>query len=511
MVINVRLVIDGIANTEFVQLDVEKSIGEFNATSNFTAEFSNFTGIYKDTFSLNDEVNIYADLNTNPATTKIFTGIIESINPSGDAGDEIIKISGRDFGAVLQDMTVQPIVFKNQDAGGIAKAIVESNALGVLTSNNIDTSTGTIIEKMAFNHNNIFDALQQLADLSGFFFYVDTDKDVHFEELESTSSGETFNNTNVISADFETNDGEIFNKVWVYGDRILTGMSDTFGTLGAADTGSVFRLTDKPHNTRVSVLGVLQEKGGIAQMDDPSTDADLKWLLDFNEKKIVFVSGTLGGDNVPVSGTVPIQVDYERSSPILKFRQDPISIAAYGPKTKIISDKEIKDYAQADEKATSFLAEHKDPKIMGNLEVKGVVLVTPGNTAVVDLPWHNISSQTYTVISTSYSFNQTNNLSEKVLRIVVNKKVRDFVDIMKDHELRLKKVESGPLEGNMTRLETFTGNMVLSHHYEVYTADVGDNFIFHSEKHGLFNDPNSRIGTSHDDLGSVFICSGGTI
>ena len=509
MVVNIKLTVGGTTYSEFLQMDVDKNIGDFNATSNFTTEFNNFTGILKDSFSLNDEVIIYSDLDTDPPTTKIFTGVIENINPSGEANNERITITGRDYGAVLQDMTVQPIVFKNQDAGEIAKAIVDANALGVVTTNNVDIATGTIVEKISFNHKNIFDALQELAELAGYFFYVDNDKDVHFEAKNGTSSGLTFDNTNVTNANFVTKDNEIFNKVWVYGDRILTGMSDTFGTEGGAVTGSTFRLTDKPHNTRVSVSDVLQEKGGIYQMDDPATNADLKYLVDFSEKKIIFVSGTAAGDNIPTSGTLPIQVDYERSTPILKFRQDVDSITAYGPKTKVIADREIKDYAQASEKATAFLAENKDPKIMGDLDIKGVIDVTPGATAVVDLPWHNIDEQTYTMISASYSFNKVNNLSEKVLHITVNKKVFDFTDTIKDHELRLRKVEAGPLEGDMTRLETFAGNLVVGRHYEVYAKNVGDNFIFHSAKHGLFNDPNSRIGTSRDDLGSTLLTSGG--
>ena len=111
--IYVTLIVNGTTYSDYLQLDVEKSIGDYNATANFTGEFNNTVGIHKDSFSLNDEVIVYADKGVNPSTTKLFTGIIEDISPSGEEGDERITITGRDYGAVLQDMSVQPIVFKD--------------------------------------------------------------------------------------------------------------------------------------------------------------------------------------------------------------------------------------------------------------------------------------------------------------------------------------------------------------------------------------------------------------
>lgn len=506
MAVNVKLKIDGTTYADVKEIIVEKSIGDYNANSNFKIDFNNHTGIYDDTFNLNDEVTIYADKDT-AATTKIFTGIIENISYSGSVGKETITLVGRDYGAVLMDMNIQPIVFKSRDVGEIAKVVIEQNAVGIVTTNNVGTTTGTTAEKLAFNHKNIFDALQYLAELAGYYFYVDADKDVHFEVKSGISSGLTFDNTNVTAAKFKTDDKEVFNKIWVYGDRILTGATDTFATEGGAVTGSVFTLTDKPHNIRVTSHDVLQEIGGIYEMDDPSIKANLKYVVNFSEKDIIFVSGTVAGDNIPVSGTLPISVDYERSAPILKFKQDDTSITDYGPKAKIITDRDIKDYTQANEKATAFLAEHKDPKIQGDLNVKGVLVITPGNTAVVNLPWNNINTQTYTMINASYTFNKRNNLSENILRLTMNKKIMDFVDTMKDQKLRMKTVETGPLEGTMTRLETAVDTVPIDTHYEAWTHDIGSNFVLHSTKHGKFHNSDSRVGYSY--AGSDLQASGG--
>jgi len=504
-----KLTINGTTFSDAFQINVEKTIGDSNATSNFTAEFDNYTGIHNNSFSLNDEVIIYADIGTNPPTTKLFTGIIEDIRFSGDSENEKVTIKGRDYGAVLIDMTVIPVIFKNQDAGLIARTIVQNNADDIVTVNNIDINTGTNIEKIGFNHKNIFESLKELAELSGYYFFVDNDKDVNFIEKGSNIVYRTFDNKCVYNADFRKEDREIYNKVWVYGDRILTGNSETFAADG---TGSIFTLSDKPHNTRVTSHGVLQQVGGILDMNDPSTDPNLKYVVDFNERKVVFVSGTLAGDNIPASGTLPITIDYDRNVPVLKFRQDNDSITDYGPKTKIISDSSIKSYGEANIKALSFLAENKDPKVQGTINVKGIINVNPGDTYKVNLPWHGIDNQSYTILSSNYSFNKFNNLSCKVLTIEVNKKIVDFTDTLKEQILKTRSLEVGPLEGNFAVVKTATNELVVDTHFEVWAGSVGNSFIFHSPKHGILNSPDSLIGNGNltqGAIGSFLVGSGG--
>lgn len=502
------ITIGGTTYSTTEQIDIEKSIGDFNATSTFTAVFDNFIGNLSDSFSLNDEVIIYADIGTDPPTTKLFTGIIEKINFSGSADEERVTLTGRDYGAVLQDMTVEPVIFKNKDAGLIARTIIQNNAGGVVTTDNIDITTGTTIEKIGFNHKNIFEALKELSVLADYYFFVDNDKDVNFLSKESIPSYRTFDKNSVYNAKFVKEDREVFNRVWVYGDRILTGNLETFAADGV---GSIFTLTDRPHNTRVTSHSVLIQPGGVLGMTNPATE-DAKYVMDFYNKQVVFVSGTTAGDNLPASGTLPISIEYDRTTPVLKFREDTTSITAYGPKTKIIKDDNIKSYDEADDKATAFLAENKDPKIQGTIDLKGVINIDPGNTCIVNLPWHGIDSQTYTILSASYSFNEYNNLSNKVMTLEVNKKISDFTDTLKEQMLKTRNLEVGPLEGNFTNLETAMRYVDVDRHYEVWAGSVGNNFIFHSATHGKLDSPDSRLGVGNlaqGVLGSVLVVSGG--
>ena len=58
-------------------------------------------------------------------------------------------------------------------------------------------------------------------------------------------------------------------------------------------------------------------------------------------------------------------MEYERTTPLVKFKQSADSITEYGPKTKIIKDDNLKSYTEVNDKATSFLADNKDLKIHG--------------------------------------------------------------------------------------------------------------------------------------------------
>ena len=500
-----RLVIDGTDYSSALDMNVTRTLGKSNSTSKFWITFANDNGSLKDTFNLNDEVVIYCDVGLPAAVTKIFTGVIEDVKFTGSEHEEYIHLRGRDYGAVLQDMTVQPVVFIDRDAGEIAKIIVQQNTSGIVTTNNVNVATGTILDRVAFNHKNVFDALQELGDLSGYYFYVDENKDIHFEVEQGISSGYTFNNSNIVKSTVRSNDNNIYNKVWVYGDRILTGATNV-GGIGA---GSVITLTDQPHNTNVLVDGVLQEIGGVYQMNDPATTANLKYVVDFNQKNIVFVSGTTAGDNIPASGTSNVTINYERLTPIVKYNEDLTSISDYGPKTKIFSDTSIKDYTQASDIAVSILADNKEPKIEIDIEVIGVTDIIPGQTAIVSVPFHNINALSYTILKAEYIFSKKRNLSSNVLRITLGYKIRDFIDVMKDQMLRTQALESGPLQGTLTRVETTIDTIPIDSHYEAWAINIGSNFVLHSAKHGVLHDTNSRIGYS--DAGSALLSSGGYI
>lgn len=83
----------------------------------------------------------------------------------------------------------------NKDAGWIANDLVDHYFSGILTSVNIDTTTGVTVTHIEFDTKTIGAALEELAKRANCCFYVDNSNDVHFFIAESVSSGETIQGT----------------------------------------------------------------------------------------------------------------------------------------------------------------------------------------------------------------------------------------------------------------------------------------------------------------------------
>ncbi len=492
-IIYTKLEINNVEYTDALQVILKKDISDFNSTSSFTVELGNDNGKYNNTFVLNQDVEIWADKNANPAVTQLFLGIIESIRFKGKGQDEKVFLRGRDYGAILQDILVSPRIFKDTETSEIVKSLIDQNARDTgLTYNNVNT-TSTTIDKITFSNVSLFDALRELASISGYYFYVDVDKDLNFTQKESISSGLTFDNTNVTKSNFKRTDSDIFNYITVYGDRQFTGAIETFGP----QAGSSYVLDDKPYN--VSVIGsaspnVPIQPGGILNLNNPETD-DVQFLVNFQGQEIILTSGIEGGYNTGWIGS-SIIIDYQRSSPLLSIRQDSSSQSTYGMKQKTIIDTNIKDLDEANTRAATFLAEHKNPITMGDMDINGIVDVTPGETCVVDIPFYNINSSTYTILSASYIFNPQNNLTNNVLKLTVNRspKVNDFIDLFKEQELRLRALEGATVESAITNVELGTGSIAIAGSYIAVKTSIGSSFYFHIPGHNIFNSDTSLLG-----------------
>jgi len=490
--INNLVEINSVEYNDTKQMSVKKSISDFNTTSSFIIKFDNVFGKYKDTFSLNQDVLIKADIDTDPATTKVFRGIIEDIKYSGEGLNEQLELSGRDYGAILQDIIVQPRIFKDTEASEIVKSLMRQNIQGI-SLNNVN-ATSTTIDKITFNGLAVFDAIKKVAEIAGFFFYVDEDKDLNFKQKDTVSSGETFDNTNVLGASFNQSDDDIFNEVKVVGNRQQTAAQQIF-TTGTDNTGSVYELDAKPYNTKVTLSGTtntIYQPGGIKFINDPASE-NVKYLVDFPSSEVTLTSGTTAGDNVVPAGSVII-IDYDQSTPLIKTLKDNTSINSYGLKIKEIIDKNINSLNEATDVATAFIAENKDPVTRGDLKVKGIVDVTPGETAVVNLPNQNQSSETYSIIQAKYDFNSFNNQNDSALTITVSKKVDSLVDLFTQHELRLRSLETSEVESSITNVELFTGSIGISGLCQVISRSIGSGFYFNVTGHDILNSPSSLLG-----------------
>lgn len=414
---------------------------------------------------------------------KIFEGILEDANYSSVNMHDKIKLSGRDYSLRLQDRTVEPEVYTNLLAGSIVKDIINKYTDDI-TVFNVQESP-TTIQRIAFNQSNVYDAIRELSELSNYCFYIDTSRDLHFEPCSTTNSYLTFYSGNVIDAKFKQQRDTVYNQVWVYGDRYLDGFQETFNA-GSPLGGSIFTLLYKPHNTSITVSGGVIQPGAIEGITSSPTSGT-KYLVSYQDKKIVFTSGTELGANIPTSGNAVV-ITYNRLLPIVKVGDNEVSKLAYGQRNKIIIDKDIKDPSTAADIMQSVLKDNSDPKIEANLDVKGFYNAIPSNTCIVDYPNNNINSNIFDILEAKYSFNKNNNLIDETLSLKASEKINDITDTIKEMINNLKKIQSSDIDNSdaITRFQYTTGSFgVRQSGLIVSTISPGSSFILGTGYHGV--------------------------
>jgi hypothetical protein len=407
------------------------------------------------------------------STQKLYNGIIEKVKFSGEETRQECELSGRDYTARLMDLTIKPIVFTNTEVSTIVKNILSNNNVPDITTNNVQTTTKTL-KRIGFNHLPIFDALNQLADLVGYVWYIDSSKDLHFEPDNSVSSGYTLNNENIIRCEYDKSRQEMANQIWVYGDRYLSEAPTEIFNLGSPVGYSGCTLVHKPHNTKVSYLGSVL-KGSVEGMSiNPVSGVD--YGVSFDDRAVIFYSGT-NFPNFPTSGG-SVVIQYDRDLPIIKYGQNDLSISLYGPKELVVNDQTIKDPQTAMDILKQKL-EESDPINRLKVKTRGWLTLNQSNTINLVLDDFNFNEEVG-INNIEYNFDKSTINNERIINLTLNRKFPEITDKLKEiiNKQRLSEAQNMQDSDVYTRLftnkDTFsvTGSSSL-----IKTRTVGSSFI----------------------------------
>jgi hypothetical protein len=330
----------------------------------------------------------------------------------------------------------------------------------------VDT-TQTTLKRIVFNQISIYEALKQLADLSGFYFFVDQNKDLNFKERSLTDSGVTIDPQNVEAMVHDNTREGMANHVWVYGDRYLAGFKEVVSGATVSSTpglnGSVLTLLNKPFNTQIessnSPGSVL--KGGIFEITN-TVASGVDYLVSFHDRELIFVSGTEIGYSSIIPSGGSIIANYDRELPIVKEGLNRTSIDMFGEKTKVINDKSIRDPNTAVDILNAELAK-ADPFRRIEADLHGWFTFLPGQLITVNLGDFNLTNQKIPILSIRYTFDANTVQSEEVIRVKLDKKVKDITDELTDIRRRVEAIESQDRQDTdvITRLETGIGSLVV--------------------------------------------------
>lgn len=231
-----------------------------------------------------------------------------------------------------------------------------------------DISTVNVIEfatinQISFNYIQISQVMRKITELTGYNWYIDYDKDIHYFPLTTNEAPFDIDDTNneYIDLRISKDISQLKNRVYVRGGTYLSDA--TFYETKGDGSKKKFVLPDKPHEVVVKVNGTTKTLG-IKNIDISGFD----YYLNFQEK---YVEQDSGGSVLTSSDT--LRVEYKYDIPILIALEDTASIITNGVKEFAIFDKSITTTAAARDRANAELTDYANSIVEGTFST-----YTPG-------------------------------------------------------------------------------------------------------------------------------------
>lgn len=278
--------------------------------------------------AVGDEVSVDDGANT------IFAGKIVDITSRVDGKNILIfELQCNDW-TYVADQKLYVGTHKNETAKEIVDDIVASlSGLGITGTNVAASADDFDIEFLQFDYARVSDALRDIANLIGYDWWIDYDKDLHFVPKGNTPTPFNLDDTGgkyiYKSLVFRDSDKQLKNTIYIVGaDYVGSSTTDKIGT--GDGNQKRFPLPYKYDEKPTLTVGGVGQTLGIDFIDDPmSFDA----LWNFQEKVINFTAA-------PASGA--IEVTGLPLIPLLLKLTAPGSVAEKGVYEFKIVDKTLK-------------------------------------------------------------------------------------------------------------------------------------------------------------------------
>jgi len=219
-----------------------------------------------------------------------------------------------------------------------------TNYAPTFTTTNVDAPVA--VETITFNRISVSEALQKLAKLSNYSWYVDYNSDIHFfaQNTEAAPFNLTDTSANYIydSLELSQDISQLRNRVFVRGGEAEGDPRTEY--FNGDGTKTFFKLSNKFSTLPTITVGGVSKTVGVDFLDDAAS-FDVLW--NFNETYIKFTSA-------PVAGTNNIEVTGAPLYDILVQVENTESVATYGAAefaktdTTITSKQEARDFAIAE-------------------------------------------------------------------------------------------------------------------------------------------------------------------
>lgn len=319
--------------------------------------------------------------------TKLFGGYITRRKCYRLEGANLrYEIECQDY-TVLMTKTLAVKTYTDSTCATIIADLISSYCSGYgLTETNVET--GPTLDRIQFDYMNIADCLKKICKYTGYDWYVDYDKDIHFIETVSHAAAfDVTDSTAVEDLEIEKDISKVRNRIFVRGGTYLS-TSYTQNELGDG-TKKDFALEHSAHNLVVTVNAVGQTVGTGYLHEDDLDDVTYNCLNYYQQAFVRFHTAPPNGEAVNFTYTYDI--------PVLIRRQDLASIeamktiggadAADGIREMYIKDFSLKDKDEARTRADYEIEKYSNPRFSGSYRTRtsGLVSGTVQNINSTDL------------------------------------------------------------------------------------------------------------------------------
>lgn len=352
--------------------------------------------------------------------TDIFAGKIVDITKRVVGKDILVfEIQCNDW-TYLADQKLYVDSHTNETAKDIVDNIVANLAsLGITGTNVAASADDFTIEFLQFDYARTSDALREIADMIGYDWWIDYDKDLHFVPKGTTSAPFNLDDTggkyNYRSLILRDSDKQIKNTIYIMGaDYVGASTTDKVGT--GDGNQKRFPLPYKYDQKPTLTVGGVSKTVGIDFIDNP---ASFDALWNFQEKVMNFATAPASGA-VEVTGLPLI--------PLLLKLTAPGSVGTKGAYEFKIVDKTLKTQDAVRKRAQAELDAYAESITEAEFTTKESGLQA-GQRITVQSTIRGIASTQYVIQQVSTRMRTNDTFTHKVK--LANVKAYEIVEFLR--------------------------------------------------------------------------------
>jgi len=333
---------------------------------------------------------------------RIFAGYITRVEPEEtNKGDYILhEVEVSDYTYILNNKNAQ-ITYENETLGDIVRDLIDryvDSSYGVTYMNVV--ASGPTITSVSFGHIPLKECFKKLSKITGYSWYIDYYKDVHFFLTENNPAPESFsdNSTNLSEVRIDRDTTQVRNVITVEGGMTQSAGTVEYEVTGDDSTGTYFMESRPKEIASFTVNGSPATYGYENLVDEESVD----WIVNFS-------AGSVRNSSARgvLSSAETLNVQYYEETPILIKYRGEVSIAAMaaleggdGEHDYFIEDDTITTREEALDRAIQEVEDFGNPLIIGEINTRSGLLSDPenifrqGQLITINFPTWGISTDT---------------------------------------------------------------------------------------------------------------------